>query len=220
MAARGALISPWIFSDWASGRAWQPDASTRVRVLRQLASYMQVCALFFSPPFALPPSLPLCTARRGGSLRAGPRRVGRGQRPRLVPGRALVALQAPLAPHARTCTTHTARARIVGAGPLKRSCGFAPSPSSPKPLRTLCVSPPCVLALILTCALPVAARSIMATHRVAGAWRRPLSRGTWASSANTDNLRPAVRLLREGLRVEGTLSRWRRCCGAGMSGST
>ena len=178
-----------------------------------------VCFFSLRLSLFLPPSLS-AQLDGGGSLRAGPRRVGRGQRPRLVPGRALVALQAPLAPHARTCTTHTARARIVGAGPLKRSCGFAPSPSSPKPLRTLCVSPPCVLALILTCALPVAARSIMATHRVAGAWRRPLSRGTWASSANTDNLRPAVRLLREGLRVEGTLSRWRRCCGAGMSGST
>ena len=62
MAARGALISPWIFSDWASGRAWQPDAATRVSVLRQLASYMQVCVrsvCVFSLRLSLflPPSL-------------------------------------------------------------------------------------------------------------------------------------------------------------------
>ena len=181
-----------------------------------------LCAFFLSAflSSSLPPSLRTRTAGRGGSSRACPASRSRtatstcaGARPRRPAGGAACP----------PCTYfhHTQRARTHRRrGALESIVCLGAKPKLTKPLRTLSVAPPCALALILACALAAAVRSIMATHRVAGAWRRRLSRGTWASSANTDHFRLAVRLLRAGLRVQGTLSRWRRCCGAGMSGST
>ena len=116
----------------AAGRCDARECSAAARLIH--AGLCQVCVRFFSPPFSLPPSLPLCAHAQldVGAARGHARRVGRGQRPRLVPARALVALQAAqLAPHARTFTTHNARARIVGAGPLNRLCALARSRSSP-----------------------------------------------------------------------------------------
>ena len=40
MAARGALVTPWIFQDFATRHSWNPDVASRVAIMRQLASYM------------------------------------------------------------------------------------------------------------------------------------------------------------------------------------
>ena len=39
MAARGALVTPWIFQDFNTKSSWNPDVASRVALLRQLASY-------------------------------------------------------------------------------------------------------------------------------------------------------------------------------------
>ena len=41
MVGRGALIKPWIFDEYAHGRAWEPSLHERVAVYRQLAVYMK-----------------------------------------------------------------------------------------------------------------------------------------------------------------------------------
>ncbi len=40
MAARGALVTPWIFQDFATRHSWNPDVASRVAIMRQLASHM------------------------------------------------------------------------------------------------------------------------------------------------------------------------------------
>ena len=41
MVGRGALMKPWIFQEFTSGVAWEPDAAERVGVYRRLACYMK-----------------------------------------------------------------------------------------------------------------------------------------------------------------------------------
>ena len=41
MVGRGALTKPWIFQEFAEGRAWEPTAAERVGVYRRLACYMK-----------------------------------------------------------------------------------------------------------------------------------------------------------------------------------
>jgi len=41
MVGRGALIKPWIFDEYARGRAWEPSLHERVALYRQLTVYMK-----------------------------------------------------------------------------------------------------------------------------------------------------------------------------------
>jgi hypothetical protein len=41
MAGRGALIKPWLFQEWATGRAVEPDAADRVGIYRRLVGHMK-----------------------------------------------------------------------------------------------------------------------------------------------------------------------------------
>jgi tRNA-dihydrouridine synthase 3 len=41
MVGRGALTKPWIFQEFAEGRAWEPTAAERIGVYRRLACYMK-----------------------------------------------------------------------------------------------------------------------------------------------------------------------------------
>ena len=41
MVGRGALMKPWLFSEFSNQRTWEPSAAERVEVYRQLVSYMK-----------------------------------------------------------------------------------------------------------------------------------------------------------------------------------
>ena len=41
MVGRGALIKPWIFTEFKDGKSWSPDAKERIQIYRRLASYMK-----------------------------------------------------------------------------------------------------------------------------------------------------------------------------------
>lgn len=41
MAGRGALIKPWLFQEYAEGRAFEPDARERVGIFRRLVAHMK-----------------------------------------------------------------------------------------------------------------------------------------------------------------------------------
>jgi len=41
MAGRGALIKPWLFQEWATGRAAEPDAADRIGIYRRLVGHMK-----------------------------------------------------------------------------------------------------------------------------------------------------------------------------------
>ena len=41
MVGRGALTKPWIFDEFAHGRAWEPTAVERVEIYRRLVAYMK-----------------------------------------------------------------------------------------------------------------------------------------------------------------------------------
>jgi len=41
MAARGALIKPWLFHEWKEQQEWMPTAQERVSIYRQLVSYQK-----------------------------------------------------------------------------------------------------------------------------------------------------------------------------------
>ena len=41
MAGRGALIKPWLFQEYAEGRAFEPDARERVGIYRRLVAHMK-----------------------------------------------------------------------------------------------------------------------------------------------------------------------------------
>ncbi len=41
MAGRGALIKPWLFQEWATGRAAEPDAADRVGIYRRLVGHVK-----------------------------------------------------------------------------------------------------------------------------------------------------------------------------------
>ena len=41
MAGRGALIKPWLFQEFAEGRAFEPDARERVGIYRRLVAHMK-----------------------------------------------------------------------------------------------------------------------------------------------------------------------------------
>ena len=41
MAGRGALIKPWLFQEYAEGRAFEPDARERMGIYRRLVAHMK-----------------------------------------------------------------------------------------------------------------------------------------------------------------------------------
>lgn len=66
MVGRGALVKPWLFSEFERSEQWLPDTRERVQLYRRLACYMKARALTPSPsslhPFPLPLTFPLLQA--------------------------------------------------------------------------------------------------------------------------------------------------------------